>query len=207
MKLSLIVMTPGKQQGQALEIKTPQFLVGRDPQCQLRPASPLISNRHCAILIREGKVFLRDFDSKNGTFVNNEAIKGERELKNDDQLKIGPLEFAVRMEAKTTTATAAASAPVGKPPAQAAAPASKSAEADDDALAMLLGGDESSGTETATTPTVPSGGTVADMKIPAEKPATEPTEAAKAPPPKSAEADTRSAAASILEKMTKMPRK
>lgn len=106
MKLSLVVLTPGPNQGKLLEIKLSQFVVGRDPQCQLRPASPMISKRHCAILQREAKAFIRDFGSTNGTFVNNEAIKGEIELHNGDQLKIGPLLFEVRLEV---------SAPVNRP--------------------------------------------------------------------------------------------
>ncbi len=106
MKLSLVVMTPGPNQGKVLEIKLSQFVVGRDPQCQLRPASPMISKRHCAVLQREGKAFVRDFDSTNGTFVNNEQIKDEVELHNGDQLKMGPLLFEVRLEA---------SAPVNRP--------------------------------------------------------------------------------------------
>src|SRR5262245_53885260 len=99
MKLSLVVLAAGKQEGKVLEIKLPQFVIGRDPQCHLRPASALISKRHCAILQREGKAFLRDFDSTNGTLLNNQPIKGEVELHNNDQLKIGPLMFAVRLEA------------------------------------------------------------------------------------------------------------
>jgi len=106
MKLSLVVLTPGANQGKVLEIKLSQFVVGRDPQCQLRPASPMISKRHCAILQREGKAFVRDFDSTNGTFVNNEPVKGETELHNGDQLKMGPLLFEVRVEV---------SAPVNRP--------------------------------------------------------------------------------------------
>jgi pSer/pThr/pTyr-binding forkhead associated (FHA) protein len=99
MKLSLVVMTPGnKMEGKVLEIKLAQFVVGRDPQCHLRPASALISKRHCALLQREGKVFVRDFGSTNGTFVNEEPVKSELELHHDDKLKIGPLLFAVRIE-------------------------------------------------------------------------------------------------------------
>jgi predicted component of type VI protein secretion system len=101
MKLSLVVLTPGPNQGKVLEIKLSQFVVGRDPQCHLRPASPMISKRHCAVLQREGKAFVRDFDSTNGTFVNNEQVKGEVELHNGDQLKIGPLMFTVLLEAST----------------------------------------------------------------------------------------------------------
>jgi predicted component of type VI protein secretion system len=101
MKLSLVVLTPGPNKGKVLEIKLTQFVVGRDPQCHLRPASPMISKRHCAVLQREGKAFVRDFDSTNGTFVNNEQVKGEIELHNGDQLKIGPLMFTVLLEAST----------------------------------------------------------------------------------------------------------
>jgi len=101
MKLSLVVLTPGANQGKVLEIKLPQFLIGRDPQCHLRPVSPMISKRHCALIQREGKAFVRDFDSTNGTFVNNVQVKGEIELHDGDQLKLGPLLFKVVLE-KTT---------------------------------------------------------------------------------------------------------
>jgi predicted component of type VI protein secretion system len=114
MKLSLVVLTPGKMQGQILEIKLPQFLVGRDPQCHLRPASALISKRHCALLQRDGKAFVRDFDSTNGTSLNDQPVKGEVELHHDDQLKIGPLLFGVRIEA-----TAPVNRPTPPPPTRA----------------------------------------------------------------------------------------
>ncbi len=125
MKLSLVVLTQGANQGKVLEIKLSQFLVGRDPQCHLRPASPMISKRHCAVLQREGKAFVRDFDSTNGTFVNNEQVKGEMELHNGDQLKIGPLMFSVLLEAGTPV-----NRPTPPPPTKAAtktAPAPKAA--------------------------------------------------------------------------------
>jgi predicted component of type VI protein secretion system len=129
MKLSLIVLASGKQEGKVLEIKLPQFLVGRDPQCHLRPASSLISKRHCVILQREGKAFVRDFDSTNGTFLNDEPVRGEVELHNDDRLKIGPLLFTVRLEAGAAVNRPTPAPPtkgVGKP---GAAPAVKPAAA------------------------------------------------------------------------------
>jgi predicted component of type VI protein secretion system len=116
MKLSLIVQTPGnKMDGKVLEIKLAQFLVGRDPQCHLRPASALISKRHCALLQRDGKAFVRDFDSTNGTFVNDEQVKGEVELHHNDKLKIGPLLFLVALE----PTAAAVNRPTPPPPTRA----------------------------------------------------------------------------------------
>jgi pSer/pThr/pTyr-binding forkhead associated (FHA) protein len=136
MKLNLVVQTPGPNLGKVLDIKLSQFVVGRDPQCHLRPASPMISKRHCAVLQREGRAFIRDFGSTNGTFVNNEPVKGEIELHHGDQLKIGPLVFEVRLEASTpvnrptpppptkpVTQTAAANKSGTPAPATAAKPA------------------------------------------------------------------------------------
>src|SRR4051794_17936212 len=231
MKLSLLVLTSGKQEGKVLEIKLPQFLIGRDPQCHLRPASALISKRHCALIQREGKVFIRDFGSTNGTYVNEERVEGERELHNDDQLKVGPVAFAVRLEPAAKPAAAKTPAPPTKPaaaktpapalkaPGKAAAPAKTDTPApatapkpvaaaagdEDDIAAMLMSlddGDSSAGS--AGVPEVPDGSTVMDMKLPPEvanAPGQQPGKPGQPPAKGAATGDTRSAAAKILEKM------
>src|SRR5436190_526243 len=98
MKVSLVVMNPGKTAGHTIPITLSQFIIGRDPQCNLRPASPIISKRHCAILVKNGRVTLRDFDSTNGTIIDDAPVKGEVPLENDQILKIGPLTFRVLIE-------------------------------------------------------------------------------------------------------------
>jgi pSer/pThr/pTyr-binding forkhead associated (FHA) protein len=98
MKVSLIVKSPGKMLNKAIPVPGSQFLIGRDPQCQLRPSSPLISNRHCALLIRGDRLFIRDLVSTNGTCVNDFRIDGEVELRPNDVILVGPLKFAVAIE-------------------------------------------------------------------------------------------------------------
>jgi pSer/pThr/pTyr-binding forkhead associated (FHA) protein len=88
MALSLVVLAAGKQQGQVLQVKPLQFLVGRDPGCHLRPASHLIGDRHCAIRQRHGKAFLRDLASTGGTSVNGRPVQGEVDLPLGDRLRI-----------------------------------------------------------------------------------------------------------------------
>jgi predicted component of type VI protein secretion system len=44
-------------------------------------------------MIEENLVIVRDFGSKNGTYVNGDRLSGEMELAHGDRLKIGPLEF------------------------------------------------------------------------------------------------------------------
>jgi len=199
MKLALVVMTPGKMEGKAIPITLSQFVIGRDPQCHLRPASPIISKRHCAVLVRGDKVFVRDFESTNGTFVNDQPVKGEVELQNADVLKVGPIAFAVNVEPTA--------APVNKPTP---APPTKKpvVSEDDDIAAMLLSlQDDSDSTSTGLSSEVPEGSTVMDLAAPAAAgnaggdPAKD-----KGTKPAVPTGDTRNAAKAILEKYMRRPR-
>jgi len=98
MKVTLVVAS-GAHQGKVIPITGSQFLIGRDTQCHLRPASQAISKRHCGVLVRDGKVYVKDFGSTNGTTVNNELIKdAEVAVVDGATLKLGPLDFTVRIE-------------------------------------------------------------------------------------------------------------
>src|SRR5579871_2284192 len=171
MKLSLVVLTPGPSEGKTVPITPAQFVIGRDPGCQLRPASIHISKRHCALLKRDNKVFVRDFGSTNGTFINDRQIRGEIEVIDGDQLRVGPLLFKVVVE----------SAPVNKPTPlpptkettqkQAAAPAangsptetSAAAGNEEDVAAMLLSMQDGDVPPDGVSPQVPEGSTVFDL--------------------------------------------
>ena len=96
MEVKLIVVG-GKQAGKEIPAAGPRFLIGRAEECQLRPRSDRVSRRHCEIFLEKGLAAIRDFGSKNGTFVNDERLQVARELKNGDHLKIGPLEFEVQL--------------------------------------------------------------------------------------------------------------
>jgi pSer/pThr/pTyr-binding forkhead associated (FHA) protein len=234
MKLSLEVLTEGKQKGKLLPITLSQFLIGRDAQCHLRPNSPLISKRHCALLQRDGKVFVRDFDSTNGTFVNDQPVKGEVELKHKDLLKIGPIAFNVLLAdtgVNRPTPPPPTKAIAGKPPAPAndgtkipavkkdappaaakpAAPASAEAGSDDDDVAAMLLSLQDDGDGTATSGFIPEGSTVFDLSAPGA-PGSEPAEKKQTEAEKEKEkskmhqGNTSSAAKSILEKMMRRPR-
>jgi pSer/pThr/pTyr-binding forkhead associated (FHA) protein len=210
MKLNLVVLTPGKWEGKIIPITLSQFVIGRDPQCNLRPASAVISKRHCAVQIRGNQVFVRDFDSTNGTFVNSEKIQGERELHDQDRLNVGPLLFLVQIE---VAAPVAVDKPTPMPPTKAAA---ANVEDDDVAAALLLSlQDDSSpppGSSSVDSQGVPTGSTV--METITTPPPGEtngaPEEAkggaAREKAAKAAAADTSVAAKAILEKYLRRPR-
>jgi predicted component of type VI protein secretion system len=103
MKVSLVVTT-GTHEGRSIPVTGPQFLIGRDPQCQLRPASQAISKLHCAVLVRDGKVYLKDYGSTNGTLVNDALVQDtEVEITDGATLRVGPLDFRVKIEPSAVT--------------------------------------------------------------------------------------------------------
>lgn len=221
MKLSLVVLTPGKTEGKILHIPLAQFVIGRDPQCHLRPASPSISKRHCALIQRDGKAFVRDFDSTNGTLVNEQQIKGEVELHNGDSLKVGPLSFEVKIESSPAV-NRPTPAPATKPPAKAAAPAPAKAPApaekkpatkppaddaaDDDSVAAMLLSLQDEENSAGLSGEVPEGSTVMDLSVPppdGQQPAAEEKKEEKKDP---AKATSSNAAKALLEKYMRRPR-
>lgn len=231
MKLSLVVLS-GKPEGKEIPIRLTQFLIGRDADCHLRPASPLISKRHCAILQREDKAFIRDFGSTNGTLVNQRQLQGECELQDGDMLKIGPLSFQVKItpepeaapvkapekdanketlsdEAGNTLVAEKTTTGGTKPMPAMGTPARKGASAEEDLIAdLLFDGNEPPGGGSPSD--IPMGTTVMAMMGTEETP---PEEADAAAPKdtrvKQKIADnkaTADAAKAILEKYMRRPR-
>jgi pSer/pThr/pTyr-binding forkhead associated (FHA) protein len=90
----------GSSAGKEVKIPGPECLIGRHQDCHLRPKTDAISRRHCLILVSEDRVSVRDLNSKNGTFVNEERVEGERILKAGDRLRVARIEFEVLIEEK-----------------------------------------------------------------------------------------------------------
>jgi pSer/pThr/pTyr-binding forkhead associated (FHA) protein len=209
MKLSLMVLSEGKASGQAIPIKLSQFLIGRDPQCHLRPASPVISKRHCALITKNGKVFIRDFNSTNGSFVNEDKVEGQRELKDGDVVKLGPITFRVQIEGAVT---------VDKPTPLPVNRGDDNGNEEDAAAMLLLPDDDAevdpdAQTAEAEIPSgttmmdIPSFGMEAEAKAEAEKKAEKEKEGAdRDAKAKEAPANSANAAAAILAKYSRRQR-
>lgn len=97
MKWALMVKR-GKRKGMIIPVHQSPFLIGRSDECQLRPASPHVGDRHCELLIEGDKFVVRDCNSPNGTFINYQRIQGQVELHEGDHVKVGALAFIVCLE-------------------------------------------------------------------------------------------------------------
>ncbi len=69
--------------------------VGRRPGQEVRLDLPHISIDHAEISARDGELWLRDLNSRNGTFLNGERVTGERRLAQGDIVHFGSSEFEV----------------------------------------------------------------------------------------------------------------
>ena len=92
-----LVVTHGKAKGRAVRVPEIGLVIGRDPQCELRSENAQLSRRHARIRADDGRIFVQDLRSTNGTIVNGTKIGvNETEMQDGDLLQVGPLKFVVQ---------------------------------------------------------------------------------------------------------------
>jgi pSer/pThr/pTyr-binding forkhead associated (FHA) protein len=67
-----------------------------------------MAERHCELLGKSGRVWVRDIDSGGRTFLNGWRVTGKQELHHGDRLQVGPLEFGIRLTPTPSTEKAKA---------------------------------------------------------------------------------------------------
>jgi two-component system, cell cycle response regulator len=67
--------------------------IGRGSENQIILEGDSVSRRHARVEMRGDEWYVVDENSTNGTFVNDEQIKGEWRLENGDRVKVGPTIF------------------------------------------------------------------------------------------------------------------
>ncbi len=68
--------------------------LGRGAECDLVLSDDRASRTHCGIRSWDGDFYLKDLDSKNGTFVNGQRIDGLVKLSPGDRIRVGALVFS-----------------------------------------------------------------------------------------------------------------
>lgn len=93
-----LVVIEGRPIGAIIELKPGRLMIGRDPNCQLRPRSPTVSQFHCSLTRQGDEVTVVDLGSSNGTLVNNQFLHPGEAIKlvDGDRLQVGQLIFAFR---------------------------------------------------------------------------------------------------------------
>jgi len=111
----LVILNQGMT-GRSHELTVDRTTIGRvdDNTFHIQDAS--VSSHHCEVHLRGAEILIRDLNSTNGTFINNDKIS-EAILKPGQTLRLGQVEL------KLDTGEAGTSAPATASPASPASPA------------------------------------------------------------------------------------
>ena len=75
-------------------ISTP-LLIGRSEEADIQVSDIWASRQHCQLEDEDGKVVLRDLNSRHGTLVNGEPIEDISALSPGDEIAVGLTKFKV----------------------------------------------------------------------------------------------------------------
>ncbi len=84
-----LLLENGPDRGKGLELKPGEtYTLGRDATCQLVLQGELVSRQHCRLKEFKGAYYVKDLDSKNGVFLNDQRVV-QAEMKSGDKLQLG----------------------------------------------------------------------------------------------------------------------
>ena len=95
-------VTAGPDAGLKARLDRPVLVVGSGPTADLRLTDDTVSRVHVRLSLGQDGVFVRDEDSKNGTWIGGVRI-GTATLAADTLLVLGATSLAVRIDAETTS--------------------------------------------------------------------------------------------------------
>ncbi len=112
----LVILNQGMT-GRTFELNIERTTVGRVEDNVFQIADPSVSSHHAEIILHGSDIIIKDLNSTNGTFINNEKIS-ETILKPGQTLRLGQVELKID-DGKPVSAPPPPAAPA---PAPAAAP-------------------------------------------------------------------------------------
>lgn len=125
--IKLVVFRPDGTR-KDIPLKPGRYVVGRSAHATLRIPLPSVSREHCEISCDGESVRIKDLNSSNGTFRNDERIE-DTELNAGDVIGIGPCRFTLQIDGQpadiqpvtTTEPDLSETPPAGEPAAAGAA--------------------------------------------------------------------------------------
>ena len=74
-----------------------EVLIGRSADCDVRIPTPFVSRQHARITQTDGRYFIQDLETSNGTFVNGREVQ-KAELGDGDRIGVGDCELTFKAE-------------------------------------------------------------------------------------------------------------
>jgi hypothetical protein len=92
--LALEFIEPVDRSGERVDVES-RVTIGRSNECELSLQDTYLSSRHARLSNDEGDLSIEDLGSTNGTYVNQELVKGRVHLERGDVVQVGGVLFEV----------------------------------------------------------------------------------------------------------------
>jgi pSer/pThr/pTyr-binding forkhead associated (FHA) protein len=76
----------------------PEITIGRHPRCEWVLGHETVSSRHARLIYHHEQWWLEDLSSRNGTFLNGEAVTAPVVLAHEDAVRCGQIAFTVWLD-------------------------------------------------------------------------------------------------------------
>lgn len=103
----LVVEAPDASRGREFLVAG-EATVGRAPGCAIVLSGDYVSAHHARLFEREGRVWVEDLGSTNGTLLNGRRVRRPVAMRAGDRLKIGDVVLGLRLEAASEPVAARA---------------------------------------------------------------------------------------------------
>jgi signal transduction histidine kinase/pSer/pThr/pTyr-binding forkhead associated (FHA) protein len=102
--MARLLLNQGPDCGRQFDLADGTTVIGRQPGLNVVLEAPEVSRQHARITNTDGRSYLEDLGSSNGTFLNRLRLRGRSELLDRDEIQIGP--FHLLFEAAPKAAPA-----------------------------------------------------------------------------------------------------
>jgi pSer/pThr/pTyr-binding forkhead associated (FHA) protein len=92
--LALAFIEPLERGGERVDVET-GVTIGRSGECDLSLQDTYLSSRHARVANDDGDLSIEDLGSTNGTYVNQELVRGRVHLERGDVVQVGGVLFEV----------------------------------------------------------------------------------------------------------------
>jgi hypothetical protein len=92
--LALKYIEPRELKGERIEVD-PAVVIGRSADCDVILNDNYLSSRHARLANDDGELTLEDLGSTNGSYVNQELVRGRVQLERGDVVQLGGVLFEV----------------------------------------------------------------------------------------------------------------
>lgn len=94
--VAILQVLSGKNAGTKYDVGPSKIRLGRDPTCEVHIDLNAVSRTHAVIFPDDGRLWIQDLKSRNGTYVNGKRVEERVVLADNDRVKICDVLFVFR---------------------------------------------------------------------------------------------------------------